>query len=196
MITLEFYGELAEKYGEKFTFHVSNIRKALALMQANFPDFAKHLVDSDEYLQGYEVWKNEENLNGVEQEFTINCPDSTIKVIPVIKGAGANARIIAGVVLVIVGAAGMTFGWFAAGSAWGPTLIMAGVGLIAGGIAEKLTKKVKSPESTSVDDAESYVFSGAANTSRQGAAVRVGYGQMVVGSVVISAGITTTDIPV
>lgn len=189
MITLEFYGELAEKYGEKFTFHVSNIRKALALMQANFPDFAKHLVDSDEYLQGYEVWKNEENLEGVEQEFTINCPDSNVKFIPVVKGAGANARIIAGVVLVIVGA----ICW---STPWGPSVVMAGVGLIAGGIAEKLTKKVKSPESTSVDDAESYVFSGAANTSRQGAAVRVGYGQMIVGSVVISAGITTTDIPV
>ena len=187
MITLEFYGQLAEKYGERFTFHVDSLRKALKLMQANFPTFSQHLIDSDEYLQGYEVWKNNENLKGSEEEFTINCPDSTVKIIPVVKGAGATARIIAGVILVVVGAVGSTLGWWAGGSAWGPTLIMTGIGLIAGGIAEKLAKKVKSPESTTVDDAESYIFSGAANTSRQGAAVRAGYGKMLVGSVVVSA---------
>ena len=159
-------------------------------MQANFPDFAKHLIDSDERLQGYEVWKDEENLEGTEQEFLINSPDSTVKVVPILRGATAAARVIVGAVLVVVGIIGNIYG------GWGTPLIYAGIGLIAGGVAELLTGKVKTPESTTVDDAESYIFSGAANTSRQGAAVRVGYGQMLVGSVVISAGITTTDIPV
>jgi len=44
--------------------------------------------------------------------------------------------------------------------------------------------------------ASSYVFNGAVNTTAQGHPVPVGYGRMIVGSAVISAGIDVDEIPV
>ena len=45
-----------------------------------------------------------------------------------------------------------------------------------------------------MDPQESYSFSGIQNTSRQGLPVPLVYGETIVGSVVISAGIDTDDI--
>ena len=197
MITLKLYGELAEKYGKEFKMHVNTLSRALSLMQANFPDFSKHLQDSDQRLAGYEVWANEENLEGKEEEFAIQRGETIFQIIPVIKGASSTGRIIAGVVLVVVGAiVGVVYSWTGVGAQVGVSMIVAGVGLIAGGIAEKLTKKPVTKESTESDKAESYLFSGPVNNGRQGAPVPVGYGKMIVGSVVISASISPTDIPV
>ena len=44
------------------------------------------------------------------------------------------------------------------------------------------------------DNRTSYIFNGAVNVTAQGAPVPICYGRMRVGSVVISAGVTTTDI--
>jgi len=196
-MTFELYGELGEKYGKSYTMFVSSVSEGIRLLSANFRDFKQHLIDSDNHLAGYEVWADEENLEGKKQDFTMQRKGATVKIIPVIKGAGATGRIIAGVVLVVVGVLGMTFGWWAAGSAWGPTLIMTGISLIAGGIAEKLSPKPKAnPEQDEVGDSSSYIFSGATNSTKQGRPVAVGYGTMLVGSNVISASITTSDIPV
>ena len=42
----------------------------------------------------------------------------------------------------------------------------------------------------------SYTFSGPVNTTAQGQPVPVGYGRLIVGGAVISAGITTEEIPI
>jgi predicted phage tail protein len=49
-------------------------------------------------------------------------------------------------------------------------------------------------EGTELDPQESYSFSGIQNTSRQGTPVPVVYGETIVGSVVISAGIDVDTI--
>ena len=42
----------------------------------------------------------------------------------------------------------------------------------------------------------SYAFGGAVNTTAQGQPVPIGYGRMIIGGAVISAGITTEEIPI
>jgi predicted phage tail protein len=86
-----------------------------------------------------------------------------------------------------------------------------GVALILGGVSQLLSPtpqlaqigpasqslgggRTTTTEGTEMDPQESYSFSGIQNTSRQGTPVPVVYGETIVGSVVISAGIDVDDI--
>jgi len=86
-----------------------------------------------------------------------------------------------------------------------------GVSLILGGVAQLLSptpqlaqigpasqslggSRTTTTEGTEMDPQESYSFSGIQNTSRQGIPVPVVYGETIVGSVVISAGIDVDTI--
>jgi len=103
MLTFELYGELGEKYGRTFNLRCSSVRQGLDILAANFKDFRQHLIDSDTWLQGYEVWVGDYNLDATESDFTMSHSGQTVKIIPVVKGASANARIVLGVILVVVG---------------------------------------------------------------------------------------------
>lgn len=186
------YGELAEKFGREFDMNVQTVQQAIKLLSANFKNFRQHLIDSDTRLAGYEVWDGDYDLEGNQAEFQ-KIGTGDIRIVPVISGAGATGRIIAGIVLVIIGAVMVYTGF---GSAAAPSVIMAGVGLIAGGIAEKLASKPRDVDTSEVENTKSYIFSGAVNTTRQGVPVQIGYGKMLIGSAVISASITTVDIPI
>lgn len=84
-----------------------------------------------------------------------------------------------------------------------------GAALVLGGVSQLLTptpqigsfgpassgrSRNQSTQATELDPQESYSFSGIQNTSRQGTPVPVVYGETIVGSVVISAGIDVDDI--
>jgi predicted phage tail protein len=73
---------------------------------------------------------------------------------------------------------------------------LAGASLLLGGIAQLLTPtpKVTQGADGQDDPRKSYSFSGIQNTSRQGVPVPIVYGETIVGSVVISAGIDTVQV--
>ena len=121
----------------------------------------------------------------------------------------------AGAAVLGIGGAGGGLG--AAGAAGFLTLGAAnaigavGVSLILGGVAQLLSPtpqigdfgpaslnggrgRNQTTQATELDPQESYSFSGIQNTSRQGTPVPVVYGETIVGSVVISAGIDVDDI--
>ena len=106
-------------------------------------------------------------------------------------GAGAVGRIIAGIALVAVGL-------FVPGIGALGVQLLVGVGasLVLGGVAQLLTPTPKIPTGpdTQNDPRKSYSFSGIQNTSRQGVPVPIVYGETIVGSVVISAGIDTVQV--
>lgn len=194
MRKVELYGDLGQKFGKSFELNVKTVRQAVKLLSANFKTFKQHLIDS-EGVVGYEVWDGDYNLGGDSDEF-IKHGDGTIKIIPVVEGAGATGRIIAGVVIIVVGAIIDIYsqgGFTSATGGYGYTF---GVALIAGGLAEKLAPKPRDVNTSEVENTRSYVFSGAVNTTRQGVAIPLGYGKMLIGSSVISASLTTTDIPI
>jgi predicted phage tail protein len=193
MRTVKLYGWLGEKYGTSFDMHVKTTQEALKLLFANFPTMRKDILDADQRIAGYEVWDGDRNIADKE-EFGIE-GRGDIQIIPRVQGAGANARIVVGVILVIVGVV-LSVGSYGAASPYGASLVMMGIGLIAGGIAEKLAKVNTDNTAEDVADSTSYIFSGPVNNTKQGAAVAIGYGTMIVGSNVISASLTTADIPV
>jgi len=160
---------------------------------ANFPQVEKHMAD-----QHYRVSLGERDLELDE----IHHPSGqqVIKIAPVIAGAGAVGRILLGAAL-IAGAfftGGATIGLFGLAAPMAVSSILLGVGasLVLGGVAQLLTPVPTMPtgSDSSSDPRKSYSFSSIQNTSRQGTPVPVVYGEVIVGSVVISAGIDIAQV--
>ena len=75
----------------------------------------------------------------------------------------------------------------------GTALSAVGAGLVLSGVSEMLFPLPK-PEMPEDDPRISFSFSGVQNTSRAGTAHPIVYGEVVTGSVVISAGIDTDQV--
>lgn len=97
-----------------------------------------------------------------------------------------------GVFNVVLGVVMLVIAYFVPVTA--PYLVPAGVSMIAGGVVQMLTPVPKGPGNTDgPDNKPSYTFSGAVNTQAQGNPVPLLYGRMIVGSAVVSAGISAED---
>ena len=193
--TLRLGGELGEKFGKVHrNLHITTVGEAIRYLSANFHGFSSYMNNDKQTM--YEVWDGEYNCDVTAEEFSMQ-GSKDIKITPHIAGAGAGARIVLGAVLMVVGwiftpvTGGVSLGL----SSWGGMMMGIGASLVLGGVIELLSPK-SSLSSTSTDSSESYLFSGAKNDTQQGAGIYVGYGEMEVGSQVISATITTKDWPV
>ena len=182
------YGRLAKFLGQRvFEADVASAAEAVRFLVVNFPQLEKHLADQNYRVSvgSYDLTIDELHDPAGQQE---------IKVVPVLVGAGGPVgRIIAGAVLVAVGL-------FVPGIGALGVQLLVGVGasLVLGGVAQLLTPTPRinqpgTPEDNN-DPRKSYSFSGIQNTSRQGTPVPIVYGETLVGSVVISAGIDTVQV--
>ncbi len=174
--TVKLYGALREKFGHIFKFDVRSPAEAIAALKATVPGFEAHLLAYSE--PGYHVFSGKRDLSAKEM---VNPDNQTIKIVPAIAGSGGVFKIIVGVILVIVG-------YFFCG---GCTTSF-GISLIIGGLAEVLfaPPKPKAPGERERDaNRPSYSFDGPVNTSQQGNAIPIGYGRLIVGGQVISAGL-------
>jgi predicted phage tail protein len=184
--TIRIYGRLAKFLKRrKFEADVASAAEAVRFLLANFPQLEPELAKGHYRVSvgDYDLAENELHAPAGQQE---------IKIVPVVAGAGAVGRIIGGVALL---AAAIFIPGFAAWA--GPTafslIVGVGASLVLGGVAQLLTPvptmSSGSTADTSKDPRKSYSFSGIQNTSRQGLPVPICYGEVLIGSVVISAGI-------
>jgi len=194
MKKIQLLGELGKKFGKSFDFDVRNPAEAVKALCANFPEFKQHLVDSEKRGIAYKVLVGKE-AKSVDELHNPSGKDS-IKFVPILQGAGGGlTNIIVGSVLLIAAAAlniALPF------NPVSPYLISAGVAMIIGGVVQMLTPMPNMNADTSnnqPDNKPSYAFNGAVNTTAQGYPVPVGYGRMIVGSAVISAGIVAEELP-
>ena len=186
--TIRIYGRLAKFLKRRvFKADVSSAAEAVRFLLANFP----HL--EPELSQGhYRVSVGAFDLS--EDELSHPTGQQEIKIVPVVAGAGAVGRIIAGAALIIasifIPGTAMIFGTAVKGLVLGM-----GTSLALGGVAQLLSPVPTVPQgpNTEQDPRKSYSFSGVQNTSRQGVPVPVVYGETLVGSVVVSAGIDTVN---
>jgi predicted phage tail protein len=109
-----------------------------------------------------------------------------IKIAPVVGGAGAVGKIIAGIALIVAGALIPGAGF----------LIGIGASLLLGGVAQLISPVPRTPTGTDSeqDVQKSYSFSGIQNTSRAGVPINIIYGEYLTGSIVVSAGIDTVQV--
>jgi predicted phage tail protein len=181
---IKLYGRLAKFIGHRvIEADVATAAEAVRFLLANWPQLEGHMND-----QHYRVSVGKYDLEAEELHHPAGA--APISFVPVTTGAGAVARIIAGVALVALS--------FIPGIGALGVALMQGVGasLALGGVAQLLTPTPTVPQGVDSQDdpRKSYSFSGIQNTSRQGTPLPRVYGRMIVGSVVASAGIDTVQV--
>lgn len=190
MRKVKLYGELAKKFGREFMLEVENVAEAVRALSANFPGFEKELMTA--HLRGVEYVVRADKRDVSEMELNNSlAPQETIRIAPIAVGRkkGGVFQTIFGAILVVVGVV-----LNASGQTWGTYLIQAGIGLVAGGIIQMLIPVPKTDDpSERPENKPSTYFDGAVNTMAQGHPVPLGYGKLMVGSAVISAGLTVEE---
>ncbi|WP_211440916.1 tail assembly protein [Collimonas humicola] len=183
MREVRLYGHLREQFGESFLLDVASPAEAVRALRAIHPGFTGALVG---HAPGYNVLVDD---NGIGVDDLTFCGSSgTIKIVPLVSGAKAGAlQTIVGAVMIVVGMVATAYGF----GTVGVPLTNAGYAMVIGGIATMLF----SPPGTAAPKEQpgntpSYSFNGAVNTTAQGNPVPVCYGRLIVGSQVISAGLS------
>ena len=191
---IKLYGKLAKFIGHRvLEADVATAAEAVRFLVANWPEVERHMAD-----QHYRVSIGTYDIDLEELHHPAGA--APISFVPVVAGAGATARIIAGIAIIAlslgigaIASAGVVLGGLAGIGTVGTIFVGIGVSLVLGGIAELLTPTPK----TSTDEGDprkSFSFSGIQNVSRAGVPVPVVYGETLTGSVVISAGIDIVQV--
>jgi len=217
---IKVYGKLAKHLGQRsFKAAVKTPAEAIRFLLANFPSLRGVMSEGDYKLS---VGRSELEI-GDHPEY-IHLPSASfepIRIIPVVAGAGGGTgKILAGVGLIAAaillgpvsggflglgaGLSGTASGVAVSGLIGGAaaTAIGAvGAALVLGGVSQLLTPtpQLGTVNARGIDETtdprRSYSFSGIQNVSRQGVPIPLIYGEVFTGSVVISAGINTEEIP-
>ena len=190
---VKLYGELADFIGHKELEAVINCpADAIRFLLCNFPGLEAHMAD-----RHYKVLTNSYEIGEEEIHYPIG--QSDISIVPVIAGAGG------GLGKTLLGAALIGFSLLGGGGFFGPAFAKnlglfsvaqnVGIGLTLMGVSEMLFPLPKPPDFANEEDPRiSFSFSGVQNTSRAGTSHPIAYGEIVTGSVVISAGIDTNQV--
>ena len=203
---IKLYGQLAKFVGHKvLEADVSTAAEAVRFLVCNWPELQKHMAE-----QHYKVEVGTWNLSDKELHYPAGLDD--VSIIPVVGGAGSGGtQILLGAALIGLSFTPLGIAGFAGGSGLGLTATTAvgasglylsagsailgalGASLVLGGVAQLLTPTPPTPSSDD-DPQNSFFFSGVQQTSRAGVAVPVVYGEVMVGSVVISSAIDVNEV--
>ena len=200
---LKLHGELAKFVGQdEFEAVMRTSAEAIRFLVSNFPKVEAYM--SDKY---YQVLVGKEDID--KEDLHNPTGQSDIHIVPVITGAGGRSpfgRILLGSVLIgasflfpgagLFGKAGAELtGGVVTGFAAkvGTAVSVIGAGLVLNGVSELLFP-LPTPDAQEDDPRISFAFNGLTNTSRAGTAHPIVYGEIVTGSVVISAGIDTNQV--
>ncbi len=211
MRTVYLYGDLAELFTDKIDLEVKSIRETIRALSANFPNFANYML---EHKPGFHIKVGDI----LREESTIDevIGNKDIHLIPVVAGSGKIGMIVAGAFLIYMtagaaAAAGLPAGTTAAaGSAadmWSSSILggamsasvgavmgQIGVGLVMAGISAVLFAPPKPKAQKSTENTPNTYFNGTVNTIAQGLPVPIGYGELIIGSAVVSATISIDSV--
>jgi predicted phage tail protein len=181
---IKLYGKLAKFIGHRvLEADVASAAEAVRFLVANWPEVERHMAD-----QHYRVSIGTYDIDLEELHHPAGA--APISFVPVVAGAGAVGRIIAGIALV---ALALFVPLVAFGVALNGVVLGIGASLVLGGVAQLLTPTPTTSKDEG-DPRKSFSFSGIQNTNRAGVPVPVVYGETLVGSVVISAGIDIVQV--
>jgi predicted phage tail protein len=180
MREVRLYGHLGKRFGRVFRFDVKSPAEAIRALRANLEGFEAYMFEHS--APGYHVFVGKRNVG--KNDLSVPVSDAAIRIVPVVAGAGHGVfQTILGAVLVVVGA------YF--DQSW---LVNIGVSMVVGGIAQML---IRPPgPATPANNQASYCFNGPINTTAQGNPVPICYGTMIIGSQVVSAGLSVEQVAV
>lgn len=210
MLTVRLHGHLEESYGSEFKFEAKTVREVIDALQANFNDFTEEFI-KDERAYTIVVDAEAQELTGCVLPLKAN---STIDIVPAIVGAGgifkALALIVVGTILVIASGGALLGAGVAVGTAATGTIatagfgigaalagavgsaaaigIIAGVGAIGAGLLlAGVASLLAGPDGPDGAGEKASSLSRTDNIVGQGLPVPIGYGRLMIGSVVLSA---------
>lgn len=202
---IRLYGHLAEHCGQKVFEAVARTpAEAIRFLLCNFPEL-RSIMGAGHYT----VAVGPHTLQLGQSPEQLGYPlmaDDDIRIIPVVTGANIFrdlAFIALGAVLIgtafLTGGVSLGLTGFTAASSAGSGAALAaaagniGIGLALTGVAGLLSPTVPTPESDN-DPRNNFSFSGVQNVAREGVPVPVAYGEVIVGSVVVSAGLNVEEL--
>lgn len=211
MKNIYLHGRL-RRFGSHFKWNIKSPKEALRGMIVQLKGFRQEIVQGAyQIIVGNE--KTGLRLGAEDLEFRL-ADGADLHIIPILEGAGGGdgksiGKIVLGVAIaaiaVIAAPVGVGLGGFVAtsglfaGVTYG-SLVFTGAAMALAGVMQLVTPVPKSPSYSSREspDAQaSFIFqNGAVNTSEQGNPVPLVFGRMLVGSIVISAGINIEQIQI
>jgi len=201
------YGHLAEEFGDKFRLEVGSFREAVRLLEVNFPGRFRDAISRGFYrLVVGDTPEDGEDFGEDMVSFMKKTGD--FHIVPVPEGAGRGKSAIKIVVGVAVAVAAFEFAGpviagqeattgLAAQAGLGFTfgqVALAGAAVALGGVTQLLTPTPQVSNAEIDDNKKSFLFNGITNTTVEGGIVPVVYGQMRVGSIVVSSGVQIEDL--
>ncbi len=212
--TIRLYGYLGARFGRVHRLAVASCAEAVQALCVLLPGFERELMTSKDRGVGYACFLGKRNLT--EERLCDPAGQADIRIAPVVMGSkrGGLGQIIIGAIIVIAAvwtggaagaAAGAGGGAAAGGAAAGGAGFLGvtggyalaaqlGVSMMLGGVAQLLAPTAKGLSTKDgPDNGTSYNFNGPVNTTAQGNPVPLLYGELIVGSATISAGIYSED---
>lgn len=196
--TIKLYGKLGARFGRVHTLAVNSAAEACRAL-GQLPGFEQFMLQAKDKGMVFAVFHGKRNIT--ENELGDPPGRAEIRIAPVIQGskrAGTlqtviGVAIFAAAVFFSGGAAAGSAGLFAGSAGWG-VVGSIGISLALGGVSQMIAGTPKGLGSQdAAENRPSYGFNGPVNTQAQGNPVPLGYGRLIVGSAVASAGIYAED---
>ncbi len=185
LTTIKLSGSLAKKFGRehKRFLDTGTTTEAFSALKNTLQGFELFIKEQAKLGLRYAIFRNGRNTG--QDEFDLS-GTREIRIVPVITGSKR-----AGILQTIIGAVLIVASFIP-----GLQMLMApGVAMVAGGVVQMLSPQAKGLKGReAAENAPSYAFGGAVNTTAAGNPVGIGYGKRRIGGAIISAGIYAEDI--
>lgn len=182
MVNVRFYGSL-KQFGTEFRLDCKTPAEVVQALTSQIPKLRQFIQQGLFTVRvGREYLDNRYLEQGLNQYLK---DDSTVHFTPVLKGSKKAGlfQTIVGAVMVVVGAVFQQY-----------YLVGAGIAMVAGGVAQMLTKMPPMSTGKDAERKQSTSFSNLSNMAAQGRPMPLAYGRIRVGSLIISQGVETMDI--
>tara|TARA_B100000424_G_scaffold82980_1_gene62122 strand:+ start:89 stop:676 length:588 start_codon:yes stop_codon:yes gene_type:complete len=187
---IKVYGTLRKFLGQsEFDVELNTPREAISFLVCNFKGIEEHMAEQFYTIQVGTKVITEDLLN-------LNTQDD-IKIIPVVHGNFFPILLGAGA---LFGASAITAGTFLGSTLLVNALTAIGTSMIIDGVTEMLAPEQNTQSPTGQDSldpaalASNYSFTGLTNISNAGVPVNLVYGEILVGSIVVSNGVDTVQV--
>jgi predicted phage tail protein len=213
MVTIRLHGEIAKEIQSEFKLNVKSVGEAMhAINILTKGKSNKYFVKNQR--KAFKVLVNDKDLDVDPKLNDIDRPDlleavshselaikrniKTIDILPHFELHDSDILgIVLGALLIIVGVL-VIAGTLGGGTLLGSALIVGGLGIMAAGVMNLLSKPPKFEDFREIGGGQksSYLFNGPTNVIGEGGPVPVGYGELLVGSQTIAASYDIYNIPI
>ena len=191
---IKVYGTLRKFLGQaEFEVDLNTPREAISFLVCNFKGIEKHMADQFYTIQVGARVITEDLLNFKSQD--------DIKIIPIVHGNFFQILLGAGALFAKSAIPAKILGSTLISTVVTSTLATVGTSMVIDGVTSMLTQQQNTSSAVSGQDsldpsalASNYSFTGLTNISNAGVPVNLVYGEILVGSIVVSNGVDTVQV--